>query len=168
MLDGKCKPLIISCHNFLLMTSTKPPRAITKLYNSYKSKTDLAIIGNRLIGVPAKRTKKTNIMLIIYLYFALRSIQSQIIRVECLINNAVRVRLSIQLFLTKNDSLDQNVQLFLFGLHCILSLTIYVVDVMLSHKFKWCNFSVFFLFSFHKRNIFHYSHIQARPFYIHY
>lgn len=54
MLDGKCKPLIISCHNFLLITSTKPPRAITKLYNSYKSSTDLAMIGNRLMGVPTK------------------------------------------------------------------------------------------------------------------
>lgn len=32
--DGRCSPLMISCHNFLLMTSTRPPRAITKLYNS--------------------------------------------------------------------------------------------------------------------------------------
>lgn len=31
MLDGRCNPLIISCHNFLLITSTRPPRAITKL-----------------------------------------------------------------------------------------------------------------------------------------
>lgn len=58
MLDGKCSPLIISCHNFLLITSTKPPRAITKLYSSYKSSTDLAMIGNRLMGVP--RIKKNN------------------------------------------------------------------------------------------------------------
>lgn len=58
MLDGKCKPLMISCHNFLLMTSTKPPRAITKLYNSYKSNTDLAIIGSRLIGVPEIENSK--------------------------------------------------------------------------------------------------------------
>ena len=55
ILDGKCKPLIISCHNFLLITSTRPPRAITKLYNSYKSSTDLAMIGSRLIGVPEMR-----------------------------------------------------------------------------------------------------------------
>lgn len=50
--DGKCSPLIISCHNFLLITSTSPPLAITKLYSSYRSNTDLAIIGNRLMGVP--------------------------------------------------------------------------------------------------------------------
>lgn len=60
MLDGKCNPLIISCHNFLLMTSTSPPRAITKLYNSYKSNTDFAIIGNRLIGVPVNEKKIKN------------------------------------------------------------------------------------------------------------
>lgn len=52
MLEGKWSPLIISCHNFLLMTSTNPPRAITKLYSSYKSKTDFAIMGRRFIGVP--------------------------------------------------------------------------------------------------------------------
>lgn len=61
MLDGKCKPLIISCHNFLLITSTKPPRAITKLYSSYKSSTDLAIIGNRLMGVPKNKRDKKHI-----------------------------------------------------------------------------------------------------------
>lgn len=32
--EGRCSPLIISCHNFLLITSTNPPLAITKLYNS--------------------------------------------------------------------------------------------------------------------------------------
>lgn len=54
ILDGNLRPLMISCHSFLLMTSTKPPRAVTKLYNSYKSSTDLAIIGKRLIGEPVK------------------------------------------------------------------------------------------------------------------
>lgn len=34
ILDGRWSPLIISCHNFLLITSTSPPRAITRLYNS--------------------------------------------------------------------------------------------------------------------------------------
>lgn len=63
ILEGKCKPLMISCHNFLLITSTKPPRAITKLYNSYRSKTDFAIIGNRLIGVPENNMKKLLIIL---------------------------------------------------------------------------------------------------------
>lgn len=32
--DGRWRPLMISCHNFLLMTSTSPPRATTKLYSS--------------------------------------------------------------------------------------------------------------------------------------
>lgn len=50
--DGNPRPLMTSCHNFLLITSTKPPLATTRLYNSYKSNTCLAIIGNRLIGVP--------------------------------------------------------------------------------------------------------------------
>lgn len=54
ILDGKWSPLMISCHSFLLITSTSPPRAITKLYSSYKSNTDLAMMGRRLIGVPAK------------------------------------------------------------------------------------------------------------------
>lgn len=52
MEDGRCRPLMISCHNFLLMTSTSPPRATTRLYNSYKSNTCLAIIGKRVMGVP--------------------------------------------------------------------------------------------------------------------
>lgn len=54
MLEGKCSPLIISCHSFLFMTSTRPPRAITRLYSSYKSSTDFAIIGSRLMGVPGR------------------------------------------------------------------------------------------------------------------
>jgi hypothetical protein len=32
--DGRLSPLMISCHCFLLMTSTRPPRAVTRLYNS--------------------------------------------------------------------------------------------------------------------------------------
>lgn len=53
--DGSRRPLMISCHNFLLMTSTRPPLAITRLYSSYKSNTDLAMIGSRFIGVPGTR-----------------------------------------------------------------------------------------------------------------
>ena len=34
MEDGKLSPLMISCHCFLLMTSTRPPRSVTRLYNS--------------------------------------------------------------------------------------------------------------------------------------
>lgn len=52
MEDGSRKPLMISCHSFLLITSTRPPRAITRLYSSYRSSTDFAIIGSRFIGVP--------------------------------------------------------------------------------------------------------------------
>jgi len=37
--EGKPKPLIISCHCFLLITSTRPPRATTRLYSSYRSNT---------------------------------------------------------------------------------------------------------------------------------
>ena len=32
--EGRLRPLMISCHCFLLMTSTKPPRPTTRLYNS--------------------------------------------------------------------------------------------------------------------------------------
>ena len=49
---------MISCHNFLFITSTSPPLAMTKLYNSYKSSTDLAIIGRRLMGDPENIKKK--------------------------------------------------------------------------------------------------------------
>ena len=56
--EGRLRPLMISCHCFLLMTSTKPPREVTRLYNSYKSKTCLAMIGKRLIGVPGKEREK--------------------------------------------------------------------------------------------------------------
>uniref|UniRef100_A0A915I556 Uncharacterized protein n=1 Tax=Romanomermis culicivorax TaxID=13658 RepID=A0A915I556_ROMCU len=43
--EGKFRPLVISRHIFLLITSTKPPCETTNLYNSYKSNTCLAIIG---------------------------------------------------------------------------------------------------------------------------
>ena len=54
MEDGRPSPLMISCHCFLLMTSTKPPLATTRLNSSYRSKTCLAMMGRRLIGVPIK------------------------------------------------------------------------------------------------------------------
>ena len=34
MEEGRLRPLMISCHCFLLMTSTRPPRKVTRLYNS--------------------------------------------------------------------------------------------------------------------------------------
>ena len=49
---------MISCHCFLLITSTRPPRAVTRLYNSYRSRTCLAMIGRRLMGVPETNNKK--------------------------------------------------------------------------------------------------------------
>ena len=52
MEDGSPRPLMTSCQSFLLITSTRPPRATTRLYNSNRSNTCLAMIGNRLIGVP--------------------------------------------------------------------------------------------------------------------
>ncbi len=50
--EGRPSPLMISCHCFLLMTSTRPPLATTRLYSSYRSSTCLAMIGSRFIGVP--------------------------------------------------------------------------------------------------------------------
>ena len=52
--DGRLSPLMISCHCFLLMTSTRPPRAVTRLYSSYRSRTCLAMMGSLLMGVPGK------------------------------------------------------------------------------------------------------------------
>ena len=57
MEEGRPRPLMTSCHSFLLITSTRPPRAQTRLYSSYKSNTCLAIIGSRLIGVPEIKAK---------------------------------------------------------------------------------------------------------------
>lgn len=73
--DGRCRPLMISCHNFLLMTSTRPPRATTRLYSSYRSSTCLAMIGKRVIGVPIfffNKTKPNN-----FLFISLRRIFNQ-------------------------------------------------------------------------------------------
>ena len=58
--DGRPSPLMTSCQSFLLITSTRPPRAVTRLNNSYKSNTCLAIIGRRLMGVPAKKKNRPN------------------------------------------------------------------------------------------------------------
>ena len=52
MEEGSLRPLMISCHSFLLMTSTRPPRSTTSLYSSYRSSTCLAMMGSRLMGVP--------------------------------------------------------------------------------------------------------------------
>ena len=49
---GSPSPLMISCHSFLLITSTRPPLATTRLYSSYRSSTCLAMMGRRLMGVP--------------------------------------------------------------------------------------------------------------------
>ena len=58
MEDGRLSPLMISCHCFLLMTSTSPPRAVTRLYNSYRSSTCFAMIGRRLMGVPEMKGER--------------------------------------------------------------------------------------------------------------
>ena len=55
--DGNPRPLMTSCHCFLLMTSTRPPRRMTRLNSSYKSKTCFAMMGSRLIGVPEKKLR---------------------------------------------------------------------------------------------------------------
>lgn len=49
---GRPSPRMISCHNFLVITATIPPLWTTNLYRVYRSKTRLAMIGRRLIGVP--------------------------------------------------------------------------------------------------------------------
>jgi hypothetical protein len=53
--DGKLSPLVISLHNFLLMTSTKPPLDTTNLNSSYRSSVCLAMMGILLTGVPVRR-----------------------------------------------------------------------------------------------------------------
>jgi len=55
MEGGRPKPRIISCHSFLVMTATIPPLCTTSLYSVYRSKTRLAMMGSRLIGVPENR-----------------------------------------------------------------------------------------------------------------
>ena len=57
MEEGSRRPLMISCQSFLLMTSTRPPRAITRLQSSYRSNTDFAMMGSRFIGVPGNKEK---------------------------------------------------------------------------------------------------------------
>lgn len=59
MEEGRLSPLVISRQIFLLITSTKPPRATTKRYSSYRSNTCLAIIGMRLTGEPVCRKRKS-------------------------------------------------------------------------------------------------------------
>lgn len=53
--DGRLRPLVISLHNFLLMTSTSPPLLTTSLNNLYISRVCFAIIGILLMGVPEIR-----------------------------------------------------------------------------------------------------------------
>ena len=75
MLEGRCSPLMISCHSFLLITSTSPPRAITRLYSSYRSSTDLAMIGKRLMGVPeGKERERDRNMIKDTIYIAIHAI----------------------------------------------------------------------------------------------
>jgi len=52
--DGKFRPFVISRHNFLLMTSTRPPFDTTRRNSSYRSSVCLAMIGIRFTGVPAQ------------------------------------------------------------------------------------------------------------------
>ena len=54
MEEGRFKPLVISLHNFLLITSTRPPLATTSLNNWYMSNVCLAIIGILFTGLPEK------------------------------------------------------------------------------------------------------------------
>ena len=56
--DGRPSPLMTSCHSFLLITSTSPPRAMTRLNSSYRSRTCFAMIGSLFIGVPEIKMEK--------------------------------------------------------------------------------------------------------------
>lgn len=52
MVVGKLRPRVTSRHTFRLMTSTRPPLAVTKRNNAYRSSTCLAMMGTRFTGVP--------------------------------------------------------------------------------------------------------------------
>lgn len=52
MVVGKLRPRVTSLHTFLLMTSTRPPLAVTRRNNAYRSNTCLAMMGTRFTGVP--------------------------------------------------------------------------------------------------------------------
>lgn len=54
---GRLRPLVISRQIFLLITSTRPPRATTSLYSSKMSSTCFAMIGIRFTGVPVSRRR---------------------------------------------------------------------------------------------------------------
>lgn len=58
---GRLSPFVISLQIFLLMTSTSPPFSVTSLYNMYRSRTCLAMMGMRLTGVPAKERENQTI-----------------------------------------------------------------------------------------------------------
>lgn len=104
MLDGRCSPLMISCHSFLLMTSTSPPRAITKLYSSYRSNTDLAMIGRRLIGVPERRKQ-----------FFRTFLEHQLL--DAALTNFIKIRFFLQLFEIDNDASRVNQEGKCFNFH---------------------------------------------------
>jgi len=52
--DGRLRPLVISLHSFLLITSTSPPFETTRRNSSYRSSVCLAMIGIRFTGVPTR------------------------------------------------------------------------------------------------------------------
>lgn len=53
MVVGKLRPRVTSRHTFRLMTSTRPPLAVTKRNNAYRSSTCFAMMGTRFTGVPS-------------------------------------------------------------------------------------------------------------------
>lgn len=52
MVVGKLRPRVTSLHTFRLMTSTRPPLAVTRRNNAYRSNTCFAMMGTRFTGVP--------------------------------------------------------------------------------------------------------------------
>ena len=58
MEEGRLRPLVISLHSFLLMTSTRPPLDTTRRNSSYRSSVCLAMMGMRFTGDPEKQSGK--------------------------------------------------------------------------------------------------------------
>ena len=79
--DGKLSPLVISLQIFLLITSTKPPRSTTSLYNRKRSSTCLAIMGIRETGVPKMwKVRKGQYLLKLLKYLKINRIPISLMR----------------------------------------------------------------------------------------
>lgn len=55
MVVGRLRPRVTSRHTLRLMTSTRPPLAVTRRKSAYRSSTCFAMMGTRFTGVPGGR-----------------------------------------------------------------------------------------------------------------